>query len=132
MPIHHAHIGDDAAIRVIHGVEDHGASGSLGVAGGRRDTLHDAVEQLFDALPGLAAHAQHVLGRPADEARELARVLLRVGRRQVDLVEHGDDREVVLEREVQVRERLRLNALRGIHEQDRALAGRQGYGSPRR
>jgi hypothetical protein len=46
----------------------------------------------------------------------------RVGRRQVDLVEHRDDREVVLERQVEVRERLRLDALRGVDEQDRALA----------
>ncbi len=96
-----------------------GASGSPFGAG---ICAHDLVEQLLDAHAGLAAHAQHVLGLAADEARELLRVLLGVGRRQVDLVQHRDDLQVVLEREVEVRERLRLDALRGIDEQDRAFA----------
>ncbi len=87
-----------------------------------RDQLDDAVEQRLDAHAGLAAHAQHVIRIAADQLGELARVLVRVGGRQVDLVEHRDDREVVLEREVEVRESLRLDALRGVDEQDRALA----------
>ena len=41
---------------------------------------------------------------------------------QVDLVERGDDREVVLDRLVAVGERLRLDALRRVDEQDHALA----------
>jgi hypothetical protein len=45
-----------------------------------------------------------------------------VGRRQVDLVEHRDDLEIVLHRQVQVGEGLRLDALRGVDQQDRALA----------
>ncbi len=48
-----------------------------------------------------------------------------VGRGQVDLVEHGDDLEVVFDRLVAVGERLGLDALAGVHQQHRALAGRQ-------
>ena len=44
----------------------------------------------------------------------------RLRRRQVDLVEHRDDVQVVLEREVEVGERLRLDALRGVDQQHRA------------
>ena len=46
-----------------------------------------------------------------------------LGRREVDLVERGDDREVVLEREVAVGEGLRLDALRRVDEEQRAFAG---------
>ena len=46
-------------------------------------------------------------------------------RRQVDLVEDRDDLEVVVEREVDVGERLRLDALRGVDDQERALARRE-------
>ena len=46
-----------------------------------------------------------------------------VGRRQVDLVEDRDDLEVVLEREVDVGDRLRLDALRRVDDEQRALAG---------
>lgn len=88
-----------------------------------RDALDDAVEEFFDADARLARDLEHVVGRPADEVGELARVLLGLGRRQIDLVQHGDDLEVVLEREVEVRERLGLDALGGVDEEDRALAG---------
>ena len=46
-----------------------------------------------------------------------------LGGGQVDLVERGDDREVVLEREVAVGEGLGLDPLRRVDEQERALAG---------
>ena len=53
---------------------------------------------------------------------DLLGALVGLGRGQVDLVERGDDREVVLDRLVAVRERLRLDALRRVDEQDHALA----------
>ena len=46
-----------------------------------------------------------------------------VARRQVDLVDHRDDLEVVVDGEVGVGHRLRLDALRGVDEQHGALAG---------
>jgi hypothetical protein len=60
--------------------------------------------------------------------RELLGVLLRLRAGQVDLVEHRDDREVVLQRQVEVGQRLRLDALGGVDEQDGALAGGQRAG----
>ena len=49
--------------------------------------------------------------------------LFRLRARQVDLVDDRDDLEVVLDREVGVGQRLRLDALRGVDQQQRALAG---------
>lgn len=43
--------------------------------------------------------------------------------RQVDLVEYGDDRELVLHRQVEVGESLGLDALGGVDQEDGALAG---------
>ena len=48
---------------------------------------------------------------------------LGVGVGQVDLVDDGDDRQVVLERQVDVGQRLGLDALGGVDDQQRALAG---------
>ena len=45
---------------------------------------------------------------------------------KVDLVEHGNDRHVILHGQVEVRQRLGLDALGGVHQQDRAFAGGQG------
>ena len=41
---------------------------------------------------------------------------------QVDLVDDRNDLEVVLDGEVRVGERLRFDALRGVHQQQRAFA----------
>ncbi|MPM70118.1 hypothetical protein SDC9_117071 [bioreactor metagenome] len=53
-------------------------------------------------------------------------MLVRLGSGQVDLVEDRDDLQVGVEREVEVRQRLRLDALGGVDEQQGALAGIQG------
>ena len=50
-------------------------------------------------------------------------VAVGVGGRQVDLVERGDDLEVVLERQVAVGQRLRLDPLGGVDHEHDALAG---------
>jgi hypothetical protein len=107
------------------GVEDQGLERRVGVALRSRDALHHRVEQLGDPLAGLGRDAQHVGGGDAEHPLDLARHPVGVGRRQVDLVERGDDREVVLEGGVAVGEGLGLDALGGVDEQDGALAGGQ-------
>jgi hypothetical protein len=51
-----------------------------------------------------------------------------LGARQVDLVDDGDDFEAAVHREVGVGERLRLDALRRVDEQQRAFAGGERTG----
>ncbi|SII84905.1 Uncharacterised protein [Mycobacteroides abscessus subsp. abscessus] len=118
-----ADVGDDTPVGVVDGVEDHRPRRRIGVADGRGDVGDDPVEDAFDALTGLAGDPQDVVGVDADEVRELLGVLVRLRGRQVDLVEHRDDRQLVLHREVEVRERLGLDALRGVDEEERALTG---------
>ena len=48
-----------------------------------------------------------------------------VGIRQIDLVDHRDDRETLFVREMDVRDRLRFDALRRIDDQQRAFARRE-------
>ena len=120
-----ADVGDDAAVGVVDRVEDHRPGRGVGVALRRRDAGDDLVEQLLDAVAGLGADPQHVVGVAADDVGDLRGVPVRVRGGQVDLVEDRDDREVLLQRQVQVRQRLRLDALRGVDEQHRALAGLQ-------
>ena len=57
-----------------------------------------------------------------ERVHQLLRDALGLGARQVDLVDDGDELEVRLERQVDVRQRLRLDALRGIDDEQRALA----------
>ena len=63
-----------------------------------------------------------LLGVVADQVGDLGGGAVGVGLRQVDLVHERDDLEVVLDRQVRVRERLRLDPLRRVDHEQRSLA----------
>ena len=120
-----AHVGDNAAVDVVDRVEDHRPRGGVGIPDRGRDLPDHLVEQFAHADAGLAGNPQHVLGLTADDVRDLTGVPVRVGGGQVDLVEDRDDGEVPVQRPVEVGQRLRFDALRGVDQQDRPLAGLQ-------
>ena len=64
----------------------------------------------------------HLLARDGEDVLELLHDDVGLRRRQVDLVEDRDDREALAQGEVDVGQRLGLDALRGIDDEDRALA----------
>ena len=66
-----------------------------------------------------------VVAVEADDVLDLPARLFGLRAGQVDLVDDRDDLEVVLDREVGVGQRLRLDALRGVDHQQRAFAGGQ-------
>ena len=115
-PVHHPDIGDHATVGVVDRVEDHCPGGCPAVPYWGRYLLDHHVEQLTDTLTGLGADPKYVLGLAAQNVRQLGGVAVRVGRRQIDLVEHRDDAEIFFQCQVQVRQRLRLDALRGVHQ----------------
>ena len=80
------------------------------------------VEQLANSEPGLSTHPQDVGGLAADDMCEFLRVTLWLRGRQVDLVQHRNDVQVALDRQVEVGQRLGLDPLCRIDQQHRALA----------
>ena len=127
-PVDDPDVGDDAAVGVVHRVEDQRAGRRRRVAGRRRDLSDDLVQQFPHALPRLGRDAQHVIGVAADDVGDLLRVPLGLGGGQVDLVEDRDDEQVRFERHIEVGQRLRLDALCRVDEQHRALARRERAG----
>src|SRR6185437_10822916 len=121
-PVHHPDVGDHAAVGVVHRVEDHRPGRCRAVAYRGGDLLDHHVEQLTHTLPGLRADPQHIIGLAAEDMRQLGSVAIRVGGGQIDLVEDRDDPEIFFQSQVQVGQRLRLDALRGVHQQHRTLA----------
>ena len=97
-----------------------GASGSP-LGGGMR--CDDRLEDLVDADARLGRGQDRARGVDADDLLDLLLGALGLGAGQVDLVDDRDDLEVVVEGEVGVGQRLRLDALGRVHHQQRALAG---------
>ena len=66
-----------------------------------------------------------MLGRLAEQLGDLLGDALGLGAGQVDLVQARDQLEPGVDREIGVGDRLRLDALGGVDDQQRALAGGQ-------
>jgi hypothetical protein len=126
--VHDPDGADHAAVLVVVGVEDEGLQRRAGVTLGRRDAGHGGVEQLGHALAGLATDAQD--GRRVDPEHllDLLGHPLGLGHGQVDLVDRGDDLQVVLEGLVGGGERLGLDPLGGVDQEDGPLARGQRPG----
>src|SRR5439155_386791 len=125
LAVEDAHQHDRAVVGVEPRVEDERGRGRVGVAPRRRDVAHDGFQDVGGADALLGARQDGVRGVEADHLLDLPAHLLGLGARQVDLVDDRHDGEVVVERQVDVGERLRLHALRGVDHQDGALAGGQ-------
>src|SRR3546814_3777543 len=88
----------------------------------RTDTLFPYTT-LFRSRLGAGEHG--IVGGQADDILYLCLHLVDVGRGQVDLVDDRNDLVIVLDRLIDVGERLRLHPLRGVDDEQRALAGCQ-------
>ena len=127
-PVLDADEAGDAPVDVEPGVEEERPERAVGVPRRRRDVVDDLLEELAHAGPDLPGREHRVLRRDPDDLLDLLAGHLGDRAREVDLVDAGDDRQVVVDREVGVRERLRLDPLRRVDDEDRPLAGRQRPG----
>ena len=127
-PLEDPHQHDHPAVRVVPGVEDEGLERGLRIASRGRHLLHHLLEDLLDAHALLGAGRDRVRRVEADDLLDLPPDAFHVGAGEVDLVDDRDDLQVVVERLVDVGQRLRLHALGRVHHQDRPLAGGQRPG----
>ena len=85
--------------------------------------VHDRFEHVLDALAGLGRDFQRVMRVEPDHVLDLLAHAIGLGGGQVDLVEDRHHLVIVVERLIDIGERLRLDPLRGVDHQQRALAG---------
>src|SRR5271156_5469196 len=116
-----AHQPDHAFVHVIPTVEDERADGVLVGRFRRRDSRDDRFEHLVDADALLSAGQNRVRSIKPDDFLDLLLGTFDVGAGQIDFVDHGNNFETVIEREINVGERLRLDPLARVDHQQRAL-----------
>ncbi len=120
--LHHPHQHHHADVVVEPGVDDQRLQGRVRIALRRRDPGNHGLEHVIDTLAGLGAHPDRVACVDADDVLDLGYDALGLRHRQVDLVEHRHDLDALLEGGVAIRDRLRLDALRGVDHQQRSFA----------
>ena len=120
-----AHIDDDALIAVVDRVEDQRFQRKRRVAGGGGNVPHDALQNILNADAELGGNAGRLHAGQADDILDLFGNGVRVGAGQVDLIQNRHDLQIVVQRQIAVRQRLGLHALAGVHDQHGALAGGQ-------
>ena len=88
-----ADVDHDALVGIVVGVEDQSLEAILRVPPGSRDACHDGLQDVGHAGALLGRGEDHLLARNREDVLQLLQHELRLGRREVDLVQHGDDRE---------------------------------------
>ncbi len=120
-----ADVGHDALVLVVVGVEDEALQRIGGLALRRRHPADDRLEDLQDADPLLRRGEEDLLAGDRQDGLQLLDDDVGLGRGQVDLVDDGDDHQVLAQGQVDVGQGLGLDPLGGVDDQDRALAGLQ-------
>ena len=86
-----------------------------------RDPGDDRLEDLGDPRPILGRREDHLLARDRQDVLELIDDRVRVGRGQVDLVQDGDEGQVLAEGEMDVGQRLGFDPLGRVNDEHRTL-----------
>ena len=87
--VDHPHQHHDADVVVEPRIDDQGGESLARVAAGCRDALDDSLEDFIDPLAGLGAGQDRFVRVDPDHILDLGPRLLRIGLRQVHLVQHG-------------------------------------------
>ncbi len=127
--VHDPYVSDDAAERIKDRVEDKGLERCFGITTRGGDTLYDGLHDVWNTDSGLAGGFDDVFAFTAGKFDHLIGHFFNAGRLHVYFIEHGDDLQVVLQGQEQVRDRLRLDALGGVYQQQRTLTGGDGAGN---
>ncbi len=107
-------------------------SGASGSPFRSRDAFYDRFQDLFDADTGFTGSQQDLVFFTADQLYDLVLYFWDHGAFHIDLIDHGDDLQVIFQRQVEVGNGLRLDTLGGIHQQQCTFAGGQCTGYLRR
>ena len=121
-PLHDADVDHHALERVEVAVVDQRLEGGVRVARRAGHPVHDGVEDFQHAHAGLGAGFQDVLAVDPDGRLHFRRHGVGTGGRHVNFIQYRNDREIVLDRQVGIGDRLGLHALEGVDQQDRPLA----------
>ena len=114
---------NDASVGVVQGIEDQRLERCLAVARRRGELLNDLLQDILHIQACFSRYPRAVGTVKPDDVLDFLRGPLRVRTRQVDLVDHREDLQIVIKRKVDIAECLRFDSLRTVHHKNRSVAG---------
>ena len=121
---HHAHINHHPAVRVVSGVKNQ-RTGAAVAFFRRRDAVDHRFKKFRNPFAGLTGNEQSFFAGDRQNFFHLFIAEFKVRCGQVDLVDQRNDVQIFLERQIDVGNGLRLHALRGVDQKQRAFASAQ-------
>ena len=119
------YVDDNALVAVVVAVENQRAQRSVNIASGSRNIGDDFFEHGVDVDTCLCRNLRSVLGRNSDNVLNLGDNPLGIGAGQINFVDYRYDFKSAVNREICVGKRLRLNTLRSVNNEYRALTCRE-------
>ena len=127
-PVDHPDVAHHPPVGVVVRVEHESPQRAAHLACWGGQPCHDGLQQGVDPFARLGRHPEHLVDGATEDAHDLVGDPVGLGGGQVDLVDHGDDLEPTLDRQVGVGQGLCLDPLGGVHHQERPFGGRQRPG----
>src|SRR5690606_29417294 len=125
LTVEHADERDNALVGVVDRIEDERPQRAVRVALGRGKVRDDALEDRLYVLSRLGRYGYSLVGGYPYDLLQLLLGVVHVRCREVDLVDNRQHLEAVVDGEVRVLYRLRLDALSRVDHQQHAFAGPQ-------
>src|SRR5690606_24990468 len=126
LSVGHLEIGNDPPERIVDRVEDHRLQTPFGIAFRRWDPCDDRLEDLRHTHSGFSAGGNDFFRFATDQVDDLILHFFRHGAGEVHFIQDGNNFQVVLQGQIEVGDRLRLDALGSVHDQQGTFTGRDG------
>ena len=127
--VKYTHQYNNTAVLVINGIKNQGFQRCVRVARRRRNICNNALQNILNIYAVFCGNFRRILRRNANDILNLLLCPCRVCTGQVNFVDYRKNLKVIIQRKVNIRKRLRLNALCCVHNQNRTFACRQAAGN---
>src|SRR3989344_4380988 len=97
-PMHETDVSHRSPIRIHYRIKNECAGTMLFMERWSRDPLNDGIEQSGDPPPFLSRNTQDFIRGTSEELHHFVTHALRIRCRKIDLIEHRNDRKIVLAR----------------------------------
>ncbi len=124
-PLHNAHVQHYALIGIKLRVKHQRLQRCGGISCRCRHARHNRLQHILNTQAGLGTAKHCVRSIYTDNVFNFFFNVVRVGAWQVNFVDNRDNLQIVVQRQVHVRQGLRLNALGRVNHQQRTLARSQ-------